>query len=316
MDTDINGIINLRKSAEYTSHDCVALIRKMFGVKKAGHTGTLDPMAEGVLPICLGKATRIIEYMDNDLKEYRCTMKMGIETDTQDVWGKILCEYPLKYITERSIRDAVLSFRGSIDQIPPKYSALKVKGKRLYEYAREGLEVEIKSRRINIEDIIIDDIIIEKDEEGKAEKAEATFTVTCSKGTYIRTLCHDIGRKLGCGAVMSGLTRTVSGIFCIEDSVSLEELESMPKEERIAELLPMDHPLSGLLVIWLDDKRAEDFVNGRSIRDFTAPENIEDENKKENLKKRFRVYSGKTFLGIAGIEDNELRPEKVLCTKT
>ena len=115
---------------------------------------------------------------------------------------------------------------------------------------------------------------------------------------------------------MSGLTRTVSGIFCIEDAVSLEELENMSKKERMAKLLPMDHPLSGLLVIWLDDKRAEDFVNGRAISNFTAPENIQDENKKENPKKHFRVYSEKTFLGIAGIEDNELRPEKVLCKKT
>ncbi|HPR24175.1 MAG TPA: tRNA pseudouridine(55) synthase TruB [Bacillota bacterium] len=315
MDTDINGIINLRKSAKYTSHDCVAVIRKLFGVKKAGHTGTLDPMAEGVLPVCLGKATRIIEYMDNDLKEYRCTMKLGVETDTQDVWGSILCEYPLKDITERSIRDAVLSFRGITDQIPPKYSALKVKGKRLYKYAREGLEVEIKPRSINIEDIIIDDIMIEADEEGKVEKAEVIFTVNCCKGTYIRTLCHDIGRKLGCGAAMSGLTRTVNGIFCIEDAVSLQELESMSEMERIGKLLPMDHSLSGLEVIWLDDKRAGDFVNGREIRDFTATQNIEDKSKMENSKKRFRVYSGNTFLGIAGIEGNELRPEKVLCTK-
>ena len=200
----MNGILNFNKPQQMTSHDCVAIVRRATGIKRVGHTGTLDPMATGVLPICIGSATRITEYLDEDQKTYRCLMQLGIETDTQDIWGKVTSEQPVVNLNDEIIATAVLSFQGDIIQVPPKYSALKVAGKRLYQYAREGKDVEIKPRHIFISKMTLNQI----------HGNQVTFTVTCSKGSYIRSICRDIGCKLGCGAAMGRPDRIGIGRPC------------------------------------------------------------------------------------------------------
>ena len=196
-----NGILNINKPEGWTSQDVVAKLRGRLHIRRVGHTGTLDPMATGVLPVCFGKATRIIEYYDDDFKTYEAEMKLGMVTDTLDITGTVLETKPVD-VSEEDVIQAICSFRGWITQIPPKYSALKVNGKPLYKYAREGVEVEIKSRKIYVADI--------QPMEVNLRENRILFRVTCSKGTYIRTICDDIGKKLGCGGTMTDLQRTQS----------------------------------------------------------------------------------------------------------
>lgn len=230
----INGIINVYKEAGFTSFDVVAKLRGITGQKKIGHTGTLDPDAEGVLPVCFGSATKLCEYLTEKTKEYEATFRLGIETDTQDISGKVTRETAVRlvdtnsfrdgdesvYITKETLASSIISFVGKQQQIPPMYSALKVDGKKLYELAREGKEVERKPRDIEIFQIVIKSI-----EVGATGTCEVTIDVECSKGTYIRTLCYDIGRKLGCGATMTKLLRTRSGHFLLKDALTLREIE-------------------------------------------------------------------------------------------
>lgn len=225
------GIINVYKPQNYTSHDCVNVIRSLTGVKRVGHTGTLDPMATGVLPICIGSAARITEYLDLDFKGYSCTMKLGLSTDTLDIWGEVQedkCQEARLLIesgsiNRESIEKALEQFRGTIEQIPPKYSALKVEGRKLYEYARAGKEVEIKARKVYIEDIKLVDTDL--------ENLQFSFQIVCSKGTYIRSICRDIGEILGAPGCMTGLERTFSGVFKVENAVSIEELKALKQGE-------------------------------------------------------------------------------------
>ncbi len=189
----MDRIINILKPPNMTSHDVVGRLRRLTRIKRIGHTGTLDPMAAGVLPVCIGKATKIIEYFEQDAKTYRCEMTLGASTDTEDAWGTVL-ESSDYVPTEEELRATLLSFVGEIDQIPPMYSALKINGKKLYELAREGKIVEREARRRTIHEIII----IRMDLENKT-----VLDVKCSKGTYVRTLCHDVGLKLGCYGHMS-----------------------------------------------------------------------------------------------------------------
>jgi len=209
-----NGIINIYKEKGYTSHDVVAKLRGILKQKKIGHTGTLDPDATGVLPVCLGNGTRLCDMLTDRTKEYKVTMLLGVTTDTEDISGTVLTE---KEVTADAgaITDAIMSFVGSYDQIPPMYSAIKVNGHKLYELARKGVEVERKPRNVVIDYIKIDTV----------GTAECAFTVGCSKGTYIRSLCRDIGTKLGCGACMKDLVRTRSGICLAEDALTLDEVE-------------------------------------------------------------------------------------------
>lgn len=224
----ISGIINVYKEAGYTSFDVVALLRGITRQKKIGHTGTLDPDATGVLPVCFGAATKLCDYLTDKVKEYEATFRLGIETDTQDISGEVISQKNVTmvditneeaYVSKEMLEECIMSFVGKIEQIPPMYSAIKVDGKKLYELAREGKEVERKPRSIEIFNIEIKSI----DE----ENCEAVIRVECSKGTYIRTLCHDIGRKLGCGATMTKLIRTRSGDFKIEDALTVEQIEDM-----------------------------------------------------------------------------------------
>lgn len=212
----INGIMNIYKEAGYTSHDVVAKLRGIVGQKKIGHTGTLDPDAVGVLPVCFGSATKLCDMMTDKSKEYEALMRLGVTTDTQDMSGKRLTECEVT-VNVAEVESAVMGFVGGYEQIPPMYSALKVNGKKLYELAREGREVERQPRHVDISYIRILEIGL----------PEVRFAVGCSKGTYIRSLCADIGEKLGCGAAMAALKRTRVGSFRIEDSIRLSKVEEL-----------------------------------------------------------------------------------------
>lgn len=244
----LNGILIVKKERGYTSNDVVAKLRGICRQKKIGHTGTLDPNAEGVLPVCLGNATKLCDMLTDRSKEYVAEMTFGITTDTQDIWGQVLTDSGDKWreIPTAEIERAILSFRGKQLQTPPMYSALKVNGKRLYELARAGVEVERKPREIEIEEI---EIMPSAGFAGKKTHQAASFLaqpelrirVVCSKGTYIRTLCQDIGEKLGCGAAMSSLVRTRVGGFLLENAATLSEIEKIRDTEGLESILiPVD----------------------------------------------------------------------------
>lgn len=215
----MDGVLIIRKEKGYTSHDVVAKLRGILHMKKIGHTGTLDPDAEGVLPVVLGRATKLVDLLTEKRKTYEALLRLGIETDTQDMTGEILSKKPVT-VSEEEVTAAIRSFLGEQQQIPPMYSALKVNGKKLYELAREGKTVERKARPVCFYEIEILEMKLPL----------VRFSVTCSKGTYIRTLCHDIGQKLGCGACMEELTRTASGEYHWEDSITLDQVQKEMEE--------------------------------------------------------------------------------------
>lgn len=305
-----NGILNINKPEGWTSQDVVAKLRGRLHIRRVGHTGTLDPMATGVLPVCFGKATRIIEYYDDDFKTYEAEMKLGMVTDTLDITGTVLETKPVD-VSEEDVIQAIDSFRGWITQIPPKYSALKVNGKPLYKYAREGVEVEIKSRKIYVADI--------QPMEVNLEENRILFRVTCSKGTYIRTICDDIGKKLGCGGTMTALQRTQSGCFRVEDARTLPEILEMTDEELERCVIPMDETLVHLGKIELKSMESVPFYyNGREmdtgyVNVLAAPAVPEALQEGSRLGDKYRVYDpeGK-FLGISSLRENTLYPEKVI----
>ena len=218
----MDGVLNIRKEKGYTSFDVVAKLRGILHMKKIGHTGTLDPEAEGVLPVVLGKATKLVDLLTDKQKTYEALLHLGLETDTQDMTGTVLCEKSVE-VSEEDVEVVIREFVGEYQQIPPMYSALKVDGKKLYELAREGKTVERKARTVHFYEIDIKEINL----------PYVRFSVTCSKGTYIRTLCHDIGQKLGCGGCMEELIRTRSGNFTWEDSMTLAEVEEAVKDGTI-----------------------------------------------------------------------------------
>lgn len=222
----MNGIINFLKPPGMTSHDAVAVVRRVLWTKKVGHTGTLDPQAAGVLPICVGQATRIVEMLQEDRKVYRAEITLGIRTDTQDRWGTLLSEQPVS-VDEKQLQEAFDFFTGDIWQMPPMYSALKVDGQKLCDLARKGITVERELRPQTIHGIRLI----------RFDGKKALFDVSCSKGTYVRTLCHDIGEHLGCGGAMSFLLRTSTGAFDIKDSVTLEELKACGSPEEAGKWL-------------------------------------------------------------------------------
>lgn len=305
-----NGILNINKPEGWTSQDVVAKLRGRLHIRRVGHTGTLDPMATGVLPVCFGKATRIIEYYDDDFKTYEAEMKLGMVTDTLDITGTVLETKPVD-VSEEDVIQAIDSFRGWITQIPPKYSALKVNGKPLYKYAREGVEVEIKSRKIYVADIQAMEVNLGEN--------RILFRVTCSKGTYIRTICDDIGKKLGCGGTMTALQRTQSGCFRVEDARTLSEILEMTDEELERCVIPMEETLVHLGRIELKSMESVPFYyNGREIDTgyvnvLASPAVPEALQEGSRLGDKYRVYDpeGK-FLGISSLRENTLYPEKVI----
>lgn len=249
----INGIIVINKEKGFTSHDAVAVMRKILGTKKVGHTGTLDPEATGVLPICIGKGTKVSDMLTNSDKEYVARVTLGKITDTEDIWGEVIEENDASHITEEMVKDAVKKFIGEIEQIPPMYSAIKINGKKLYEYARKGIEVERKSRIVTIKDI---DVFGFKD-------GSFNMRVACSKGTYIRTLCHDLGASLGVGACMSELTRTKSSVFTIENALTLDQIKEKAEAGKVKDIIvPVDALFSDLEKIVLTEDYTAKILNG------------------------------------------------------
>lgn len=249
----MNGVINIYKPKGITSFDVIRRLKKLCNTKKIGHTGTLDPEAAGVLPVCIGRATKIVDYLMSDFKIYKAMLKLGVVTDTYDAVGSIISEKDVS-VTEKEIIDVINSFVGESLQMPPMYSALKVNGVRLYELARQGIEIQRKYRKINIYSIEIHNI----------DLPFVSFTVRCSKGTYIRSLCYDIGEKLNCGGAMWELERQQSGVFSCENSVNLEELNA---DNIMNYLLPMEEALSGLKSIYFGEKYNKALLNGMPIDD-------------------------------------------------
>ena len=228
-----SGIINVYKEGGYTSFDVVAVLRKTLGIRKIGHTGTLDPMAEGVLPICVGKATRVVDLLTDKSKTYEAVMLLGKETDTEDITGEVLSECDervLSGITEERVKDVLLSFCPEYDQLPPMYSAIKKDGKKLYELAREGKTVEREKRHVLIHEI----------RDIKKEGNEVSFTVFCGKGTYIRSLCRDAGNLLGCKACLKSLKRTTVGDFSVDDALRLSKIKDSVSKEDFSFIRPID----------------------------------------------------------------------------
>lgn len=253
----INGMILLNKPLGKTSHDMVYAIRRLTGIKKVGHTGTLDPMAEGVLPICIGSATKAAELLTMADKCYRAELVLGMTTDTQDAEGEVLTQCPVNCGEEEIVR-AVKDFEGEIDQIPPMYSAIKKDGKKLYELARQGKTVDRPSRRVTIYSI---DIVKLDMEEGRV-----TIDVCCSKGTYIRTLCEDIGIRLGTGAYMNALVRTRTGDFVLENAYTMNELYALKSQGRLAEAVtPVDLLFSRYPRLVLNKWQAGRVKNGMAV---------------------------------------------------
>lgn len=251
----INGIINVYKEKGYTSHDVVARLRGILKQKKIGHTGTLDPEAEGVLPVCLGNGTKLCDMLTDKRKEYIAEFLLGVTTDTQDLTGAVIAQKEVR-ITEKEAEEAIMSFLGEYDQIPPMYSACKVNGKRLYELAREGKEVERKSRRITIYELEILSMNL----------PEVKMRVLCSKGTYIRTLCHDIGEKLGCGGAMKTLLRTQVERFSLEDARKLSEIEEIVKVGNTSEIvISVEEMFSELPAITVKDDFRGAVQNGNPL---------------------------------------------------
>ena len=292
-----NGIINIYKEAGYTSHDVVAKMRGICRQKKIGHTGTLDPQATGVLPVCLGSGTRLCDLLTDRDKEYVAELLLGVHTDTQDTTGQVLRTQEVTS-SEEEVRAAAAGFVGSYLQVPPMYSALKVNGKKLYELARAGKEVEREARPVTIHEIEILEM----------ELPRVKLRVCCSKGTYIRTLCSDIGERLGCGGAMASLVRTKVGRFSLEDAVTLQQLEALRDEGRIEErIYPVDSVFVLCPAIHVKREFRRLIDNGNSLLPLQTVEEHIHENGKW-----VRVYNDDNrFCGVYAYEDTKRRYQPV-----
>jgi len=278
----MNGVINVYKEKGYTSHDVVAIIRKRLGRVKTGHTGTLDPQAEGVLPVCIGRATKLADYLMAADKSYRAELILGTTTDTDDQTGQVLSTSPVNY-SEAAIQQAVAFFEGTYMQMPPMYSALKIKGKKLYQLAREGKTVERKAREVIISCINILEI----------NENRIWMDVDCGKGTYIRSLCADIGQKLGCGGCMGDLIRTKSGSFTLENASRIDEIDKHS-------IIPIERALPAPKAKLLGDTKQA--LNGNPI----PLSQIED------AAERCWLYHKDTLVGLYAIKGEVLKPEVMI----
>lgn len=298
-----NGILNVYKEAGFTSHDVVAKLRGICKQKKIGHTGTLDPDAVGVLPVCFGSGTKLCGLLADWDKEYIATLQLGVRTDTQDLSGQVLWKADkeaLSAVTEEKARESILHFRGGYEQIPPMYSALKVNGKKLYELARAGKEVERSSRRVEISELEILEMALPK----------VRFRVVCSKGTYIRTLCHDIGERLGCGGAMASLTRSRVGIFGLEQALRLSEIEKLRDENKISDvIIPPDAVFSSARAVTVTPEGKRLLENGNRI-----PAKLLSEAGNMGEEEQLRMYDeAGRFYGIYRYDEEreEVRPVKM-----
>ena len=290
----MNGIIIINKKQGYTSHDIVHKIKRI-SKEKVGHTGTLDPMAQGVLPILIGKATQCSKYLINHDKIYKVKLKLGIKTDTADSEGNIIekTEISPEILNEQKILQAINSMKGKQEQIPPIYSAIKVNGKKLYEYARKGQEVEIKPRQIEIYNIDLNNI----DKENKIIE----YTVNCSKGTYIRSLCEDIAKKLGTIGYMENLIRLKAGEFSIENSITLEEILNAENPYNVLEknIITLEEFFKDKETINLNEKRLQLFLNGVNL---TEP-------KQDGI---YKIYTNNNFIGTGTLKEKKLKRDIIL----
>lgn len=293
----IDGIINVYKQPDWTSNDCVCKLKGVLHQKKIGHGGTLDPDAEGVLPVTLGKGTRLFDYVTTRKKKYRATVKFGITTDTQDSSGTVLTRTECN-ITTCQVKEILPEFVGKIKQVPPMYSALKRDGKRLCDIARKGETVALEPREIEIENIeLIDEV---KDN-------VCHIDVTCGKGTYIRTLCNDIGEKLGCGAIMEHLVRLSAAGMNIEHALTIAQIEEKVKNNDFSFVTPIDEAIDFYPAVKIDESQLKKLENGNSIDAFYASGNTDG---------LFRIYCNNRFFGIGEKQDENIKVKCFLGERT
>lgn len=287
---DVHGIVLLDKRLGVSSNKALQEVRRLFDANKAGHTGSLDPLATGLLPLCFGEATKVSALMLDDDKRYQVTLRLGVLTDTGDSEGNIVKEMPIPAFGEADLLLSLQQFTGAIEQVPPMYSALKHQGKKLYELAREGKTVERQPRRITIYALRLLNF----------DKEHITLDVKCSKGTYIRSLAEDLGYAMGCCATVTALRRTAAGMFRLEDAHTLEQLQAMSDAERMQCLIAVDAPLHRLPAVNLSTEQAADVSQGQRIRIGGHPPGA------------VRMYSEQTFLGLGEILlDDKLAPKKI-----
>jgi tRNA pseudouridine55 synthase len=302
---EVHGLLIVDKPAGWTSHDVVAKLRNTLGVRKVGHAGTLDPDATGLLPICVGKATRIAEYLMDIPKAYRVRLKLGEETDTEDASGRVIKRCELRDIPESDIEAAVKLFQGEVRQVPPMFSAIRKNGRRLYEYARAGEEVFREARTVTIYDI----------RNLQCELPYVSFDARCSRGTYIRSLCRDIGRELGVGAHLTELRRTESAAFTEKDAHSLSNILEMEREEALSMLVPMDLPLAHFEAVSVRFDRVRKVCHGQAL----SLGDLFERKAALVMGETLRIYSEKgCFLAIgqagqSSSGETEIFPRKVFC---
>ena len=293
---NINGIILLDKPLGYSSNQALQKVKWLFQAAKAGHTGTLDPLATGLLPICLGEATKFAQYVTDADKTYVATIKLGATTTTGDAEGKVLTTAPVNVSPDQFI-STCQQFLGEISQIPPMYSALKFEGKALYEYAREGVDIARQARLVSIKNIEINAFLSDT----------AQITVTCSKGTYIRTLAEDIGAALGCGAHLIGLRRTETAGYQLAQAVTIGQLEAMTSDARDAQLLPVDSTIEALPKIVLEKEATHFLLQGQAVWQAGKIPNSD-----------LRLYDEKNeFLGLGFLQDDgKIAPKRIIVKST
>lgn len=295
----MDGIINVYKEKGFTSHDVVAKLRGILHIKKIGHTGTLDPDAVGVLPVCIGKGTKLCDMITDTDKTYEAVMLLGISTDTQDISGNVLSKKEVD-VDEKTLIETVDSFVGEYKQIPPMYSAIKVNGRKLYQLAREGIEIERSPRDVYIRSIHINDMNLQDGE------PSVTMTVSCSKGTYIRTLCHDIGEKLGCGACMKSLSRTRVGRFYIDDSYTINQIAALNLKGELSSIVAPVDSMFDYPRIQINKEYDKLLYNG-NLLPLSAGKALD-----VGLADKVRIYneSGE-FIGIYSMDDSGYKPVKI-----
>ena len=295
----MDGIINVYKEKGFTSHDVVAKLRGILHIKKIGHTGTLDPDAVGVLPVCIGKGTKLCDMITDTDKTYEAVMLLGISTDTQDISGNVLSKKDVA-VDEKTLIETVDSFVGEYKQIPPMYSAIKVNGRKLYQLAREGIEIERSPRDVYIRSIHINDMNLQDGE------PSVTMTVSCSKGTYIRTLCHDIGEKLGCGACMKSLSRTRVGRFYIDDSFTINQIAALNLKGELSSIVAPVDSMFDYPRVQINKEYDKLLYNG-NLLPLSAGKALD-----VGLADKVRIYneSGE-FIGIYSMDDSGYKPVKI-----
>lgn len=293
----MDGVLVVNKPGGCTSHDVVEIVRRRFGMRRVGHAGTLDPQAEGVLVLLLGRATRLSEFVTGHQKHYVAGLLLGISTETQDVDGNIIADHSTLDLTENDLREAVAAFRGPIFQIPPMFSAVKVGGERLHRLARAGKTVEREARKVTVYDLQIDSF-------QPGEHARAILHCVVSAGCYIRTLCSDIGDTLGAGGCMESLVRTASGPFLLEDATPLEVIERASRSDLMLKVLAPDAAVQSFPRIDVDGGEAERFCHGGCVQGNGGGEGL------------VRVHGGSgELLGVGRFDEDSarIRPLKVIC---